>query len=316
MSQITDKSAMMVLNEVAIQKGLGPLFYELIFSRSGTHDNSFDYEVTVGDIKARGKGTSKQISKQEAARNALIILKERGIYTPTEMLVQESSKGLQAVTLSISDSIAETAPNSIGPLKELCTENRINQPSFSLISDVGPPHQKVFTFECNIDSIKTVASGRTKKIAKQLAAQEMMEKIKDVLPDLAQRCTRPINDYSVDEAAVQKYNELVGQSVVDKTIKIMDYPNAVKKLMEKHNKTMDDFKEDLQERTEESLTRILEKLELKYIKHKLQDDPVAISITLTTITPFTTIAVADYEETASNEALSQVFEILDLYMQI
>ncbi|KAJ8964254.1 hypothetical protein NQ317_003557 [Molorchus minor] len=55
----------------------------------GTHENRFDYKVCVLGIEAKGRGTSKQIGKQNAAHNALMLLKDKGIYNPDENPVQE-----------------------------------------------------------------------------------------------------------------------------------------------------------------------------------------------------------------------------------
>nr|QRW27850.1 R2D2 [Phaedon cochleariae] len=321
MSKIT-KTPAMVLQELATQKGFGPPTYEIIFSKSGTHENRFDYKVRVAGVEAMGIGTSKQISKHEAAHNALRMLEEMGIYNPAEMPLQEFKK-VPAASSSVPHSpiMVAPAPNSIAPLKDLCLDNKINDPTFILISDVGPPHQREFTYECRIDSIRTVATGSTKKMAKQLAAQEMMEKIKDVLPELAQSCPRQteekaICDSNIVEEVHTEYNDLFGQIVFDKSVKVEDYPYAIKKLMEKFERTISDFEQDLLEETEESLQRILDKLELKYFKYKLQDDPVAMTITLSTDTPFTTMAVADDEATATAKALSTVFQIINLYTRL
>lgn len=64
----------------------------------------------------------------------------------------------------------------LGPLKDLCFEHKIPEPQFVLINEDGPPHSREFTYECCVASLKTVSTSSTKKLAKQLAAQEMLEK--------------------------------------------------------------------------------------------------------------------------------------------
>lgn len=64
----------------------------------------------------------------------------------------------------------------LGPLKDLCFEYKIPDPVFTMINEVGPPHSKEFTFECCVASLKTVATSSTKKLAKQYAADEMLQK--------------------------------------------------------------------------------------------------------------------------------------------
>lgn len=64
----------------------------------------------------------------------------------------------------------------LGPLKELCFEHKIPEPIFTMINEHGPPHSKEFTYECSVASLKTVFTSSTKKLAKQYAAQEMLQK--------------------------------------------------------------------------------------------------------------------------------------------
>lgn len=62
-------------------------------------------------------------------------------------------------------------------LQTICMENKVPPPEFFEISSVGPPHNKEFTFECKIASITTEAKASTKKMAKQIAAKEMLERL-------------------------------------------------------------------------------------------------------------------------------------------
>lgn len=64
----------------------------------------------------------------------------------------------------------------LGKLKDICIENKIEDPIFTELSDVGPPHAREFTYECKIGSLRTVATGNTKKMAKQLTAKDMLAK--------------------------------------------------------------------------------------------------------------------------------------------
>lgn len=76
----------------------------------------------------------------------------------------------------LSNKPIKTSVNCILTLYELCEENKIPQPIFKEISDVGPPHCREFTYDCMVASVRTRATASTKKQAKQIAAQEMLEK--------------------------------------------------------------------------------------------------------------------------------------------
>ncbi|KAJ8964253.1 hypothetical protein NQ317_003556 [Molorchus minor] len=80
------------------------------------------------------------------------------------------------IILIINDMSKSLVYTQTGPLKDICLENKIPDPIFTPVSDVGPPHSREFTFECSIASIKTVATGSTKKMAKQMAAKMMLER--------------------------------------------------------------------------------------------------------------------------------------------
>lgn len=163
-----------------------------------------------------------------------------------------------------------------GPLKDICLEYKIPDPIFTLISDVGPPHSREFTYECTVASIKTVATGNTKKMAKQLAAKQMLERyevkqvyliciipsnffsvlfyaryksylicrIKDVLPDIAQQYSRDEDQKAisdVDMRVLKLYNDFFGNIIPDKSVDVGDYSKTLKKLMLANNLTYENF---------------------------------------------------------------------------
>lgn len=192
------KTPAMVLQELCVKKHFASPNYEVIDAETGSHINRFDYQVTVANVTGMGTGSSKQISKHEAALDALKQLQELGIYDPKELPVQEFKPVLphnktSPTSVPSSDSPYKSSPNAIGilikniiydlyncfilgPLKELCFEYKIPEPIFIMINEDGPPHSKEFTYECCVASLKTVYTSSTKKLAKQYAAKEMLEK--------------------------------------------------------------------------------------------------------------------------------------------
>ena len=63
-------------------------------------------------------------------------------------------------------------------------ENNLQDPKYQQISDVGPPHAKIFTIECEVATLKEIGVAKTKKQAKQEAAKKMLDKLTDLVPDL------------------------------------------------------------------------------------------------------------------------------------
>jgi len=50
------------------------------------------------------------------------------------------------------------------------------KPSYKLLKEEGPSHDKTFTVECSVKDFRTTAEGKTKKEAEQKAAKEMLER--------------------------------------------------------------------------------------------------------------------------------------------
>lgn len=82
------KTPVMVLQEYTVKQKLASPEYTIEFERHGTHDNEFQYRLTVANIVVFGTGRSKQIAKHEAAQRALDLLAEKGLYKPTGIIVK------------------------------------------------------------------------------------------------------------------------------------------------------------------------------------------------------------------------------------
>lgn len=66
----------------------------------------------------------------------------------------------------------------------MCSENELNDPVYDVISDIGPPHARVFTLQCTVSGFKEEGIATTKKQAKHDAARKMYERIREVLSDI------------------------------------------------------------------------------------------------------------------------------------
>lgn len=72
--------------------------------------------------------------------------------------------------------VPQLSLNYIGHLQEVCFQDKIALPTYNELQDVGPPHMKSFTYQCQIGKITTVATAGQKKVARHTAAKEMLDK--------------------------------------------------------------------------------------------------------------------------------------------
>lgn len=154
--------------------------YDLVVNGVGTHDPLFKYRLTVCEVTAYGSGKSKKEAKHDAAREALTLL-------PVNQFNKNSSDiSNRVVTEDPVDDI--TSPyhgalkeNAIGELITICANNKLPDPEYKMTGEEGPPHAKLFTYECHVANLIETAASRTKKQAKHLSAKNMLERLKTVL---------------------------------------------------------------------------------------------------------------------------------------
>ncbi|KAK9512075.1 hypothetical protein O3M35_000584 [Rhynocoris fuscipes] len=193
-----DKTPVTMLQELLIKKQLIPT-YNIIFNGAGTHDPLFKYEVAACGASAVGSGKSKKEAKHEAARLLL------------EKLVGESPGDV--LDANVNSPYAEVIKdNAVGMLAEFCGEKNLPQPKYDLVRDEGLPHAKLFSFKCSVSSFTTEAEARTKKQAKQLAANEMLNKLKECVQNVP-------TIKKMDKEDFQKSNEVVIKKLMDIRLK-------------------------------------------------------------------------------------------------
>ncbi|EFA05903.1 R2D2 protein isoform X1 [Tribolium castaneum] len=314
MSRQNTKTPAMVLQEFTMKRGFSPPEYILVMSKTGTHENEFHYKVNVANVCGLGFGRSKQVAKHNAASKALEILAEQGLYDPSSNPVQEFNAQSHR---NESDSPQKPPVNFIGNLKDMCCEFKLPYPEFKEISDVGPPHCREFTYECCIASITTQATANTKKQAKQLAAREMLEKIRETCPQLAEQFAAESNSILADShEVIKKYSELSTTLDVmpNRAVLIEDYSTAIKRRMEDKNVCFEDFQKQYKLKDKEGLDYIFEKLDIRYQIDLFQESPPVYCALFGLDTPFTVMAVGSSQENAMANLVFEIYRLLEIYM--
>lgn len=209
------KTPVSVLQELLSRRGTTPK-YELVQVEGAIHEPTFRYTVSVGEaigsnrFAAMGTGRSKKEAKHAAAKAIL------------DKITGNTESNDISSPNSVSDSISggmgvmeeRMMGNPIGLLQELCMTRRWPPPAYQTENEEGLPHERQFTISCQVFRHKEIGTGKSKKIAKRLAAHKMWTRLKD-LP-----CENNTLHYALDDE--DEINQRLPQSEFDslKTVKI------------------------------------------------------------------------------------------------
>ncbi|XP_033174023.1 interferon-inducible double-stranded RNA-dependent protein kinase activator A homolog isoform X4 [Drosophila mauritiana] len=182
------KTPVSILQELLSRRGITP-GYELVQIEGAIHEPTFRFRVSFKDkdtpFTAMGAGRSKKEAKHAAAR--ALIDKLIGAQLPES---PSSSAGPSVTGLTVAgdgnanttgggDGGEKTVGNPIGWLQEMCMQRRWPPPSYETETEVGLPHERLFTIACSILNYREMGKGKSKKIAKRLAAHRMWVRLQE-----------------------------------------------------------------------------------------------------------------------------------------
>ncbi|XP_017030024.1 protein Loquacious isoform X2 [Drosophila kikkawai] len=217
------KTPVSILQELLSRRGITP-GYELVQIEGAIHEPTFRFRVSFKDkdtpFTAMGAGRSKKEAKHAAAR--ALIDKLIGVQLPES---PSSSAGPSASVTGLGagcgsgdgnanaagggDAGDKIVGNPIGWLQEMCMQRRWPPPSYETETEVGLPHERLFTIACSILNYREMGKGKSKKIAKRLAAHRMWMRLQEA----------PIDSAKISESIC---GELEGEKTCLKSAK-MDY---------------------------------------------------------------------------------------------
>ncbi|GFU60897.1 hypothetical protein NPIL_53041 [Nephila pilipes] len=183
MSNAAQKTPISLLQELCATNGINP-DYQLMSVEGAVHAPTFMYRVRVNEVVATATGQSKKKAKHAAAKAVLeALLTEEGGFKDGFI-----SDGVFVDAANLNDIIAEatTAPpvdensskNPVGALQELCMKMRWQPPYYETEKATGLPHEKVFSIMCMVDNFQTSGEGKSKRLAKRQAADNMLNRLK------------------------------------------------------------------------------------------------------------------------------------------
>ncbi|XP_065356834.1 interferon-inducible double-stranded RNA-dependent protein kinase activator A homolog isoform X1 [Calliphora vicina] len=180
------KTPVSLLQELLSRRGITPS-YELVQIEGAIHEPTFRYRVSFNDkdvpFTAMGAGRSKKEAKHSAAR--ALIDKLTGVQLPEPQSAPTASNpaaGLDAnanTAGSGGDAADKIVGNPIGWLQEMCMSRRWPPPNYETETEVGLPHERLFTIACTILNFREVGKGKSKKIAKRTAAHKMWTRLQE-----------------------------------------------------------------------------------------------------------------------------------------
>lgn len=176
LQSMPSKTPVSVLQELLSRRGVTPK-YELVQVEGAIHEPTFRYRVSVGEILAMGTGRSKKEAKHAAAKAILekLIGSEGEGIPPTKNGTPNSAEIGSKSTSVPGDDLMMVNP--IGLLQELCMSRRWPPPAYETEFEEGLPHERQFTISCVVFKHKETGTGKSKKIAKRLAAHNMWQRL-------------------------------------------------------------------------------------------------------------------------------------------
>ncbi|XP_025206411.1 interferon-inducible double-stranded RNA-dependent protein kinase activator A homolog B-like [Melanaphis sacchari] len=205
----TDKTSVTLLQDILNKQGVRTVQYELLQIEGAVSAPSFQYRVTDGRFVAYGQGKSKKEAKQHAAKALLRIIHKEFPELCSDPLFESqinftSNLNNTFETMNFGDNDER---NPIGMLQELCTSLHLPPPVYITECEDGLPHQRLFTVSCNVSEYKETGIGKSKKIAKRLAANNLYLMLKSIQADLSLNSKAAEN---VDDFVRQQSSNLSG----------------------------------------------------------------------------------------------------------
>jgi len=228
-----NKTPASIVQEYAAKNRIVPQ-YVLLHNGIPHSKVSFKYSLTLKNYVAVGEGSSKKQAKQAAAFNLLKIM----IDDKPELL-NTDFKQWDFNNHVVSPFDNNIKVNAVGRLNDICSNMKVRLPEFRLVKEEGQAHAKLFTIACHVAKIIEVATHKTKKQAKHLAAVQMINKLNSIDKSLIMES----NPHVSDSMKVLEKVEIIKSKQVKKTLPtnedIMNYHLAFKKTKWKHSDTLD-----------------------------------------------------------------------------
>ena len=163
----------------------------------------FCVELTVGSATYLGEGYDKQKARHSAAKKAIDILRQELAVAEAAKAEKNGVEGTaeaktaadEASTVdngekvpispsgdqSVTDGKNEDEKSEISMVYEIATKRKLPV-NFEEVNNTGPAHMKKFTIRCSVGEMIAEGEGPKKKLAKQNAAQKILDELNKLPP--------------------------------------------------------------------------------------------------------------------------------------
>lgn len=174
-----NKTPASIVQEYAAKNRLVPQ-YDLIYNGISQSKVTFKYSLTLGEFTTVGEGSSKKEAKHVAALTLLKLM-----INDNPNLLETEFKQWDFDNHVVSPFDNNIKVNAVGQLNDICANNKLGLPDFQLVREEGQAHAKLFTISCRVAKMIEIATHKTKKQAKHLAAVQMVNKFMTIDKSLA-----------------------------------------------------------------------------------------------------------------------------------
>lgn len=174
----------------------GPPRYELTVDNGTSVPPFFEYEAAAFGQSAIGDGPNKRVAKHEAAVNLINELRQ----LPTFATELSAAVVVPRPPLS-------TEGDAVSMLLDLCVQRDWPIAQFNVQQAFGSAHAPEFRVECRVASMVRVGTFSTKKGAKQIAAQAMLQVVQSLPQDESDQQVMKVSD-DLPEKIIKTYREL------------------------------------------------------------------------------------------------------------
>ncbi|XP_063394937.1 double-stranded RNA-binding protein Staufen homolog 2 [Cydia fagiglandana] len=149
-----------------------PPFVPNVYQRMLSPGLVYRVRVTVGDRAWLGEGSTPQGARHDAAARALHDLRP-----PPDAPNPPAQAPAQTNGDAASDIMNSEVKSPVSLVHELALKRNLTV-QFTVKSERGPPHMRVFITVCTVGEMETEGEGNGKKVSKRRAAERMLEEMR------------------------------------------------------------------------------------------------------------------------------------------